>query len=78
MGETIRVRIAVRVEPDGEWDSRGWGYPGGAEKDYMLTDGLDEGALDARYPVIWVEADVPVPAELPAGCTVEGEVQDGR
>ena len=66
---TVRVRIAVAVDPDGGWSA--WG--GSGVKDHVsmsyATDGVGEG--EARH---WVEADLPVPESH----TVQGVVtQDG-
>ena len=70
MTQTVRVRIAVAVGPDGSWNACGWlrestGQP--ADKDAMDTavDGTGGGA---RY---WVVATLPLPA---AATAVEADV----
>mgnify|MGYP005705716557 CR=1 FL=1 len=52
---TIRVKIAVAVDPDGDWNSSGWrdGSPEG-----MIA--FASGPFDSSQ-VTWVEADVPIP-----------------
>ena len=66
MTQTVRVRIAVAVGPDGLWNACGWiikstGQP--ADKDAMdiAVDGTADG--EARY---WVEATLPMPTVAPA------------
>ncbi len=63
---TIRVRILVAVDSKGQWVSHGASGQNDATKRYwIVTEGLGE-----RVAYRWVEADVPVPAEV----TVEGDV----
>lgn len=64
---TVRVRIAVAVQPDGGWNAAGW------------EDGSDNEKLDAALqPMtnnaahVWIEAEVPVPPEV----TIEGQVKE--
>lgn len=63
--KTIRVRIAVAVQPDGVWCASG---------DSSFTDTWSKGAalhaLDDGAVAVWVEADVP----LPETAVVEGRV----
>ena len=71
MTQTVRVRIAVAVGPDGSWNACGWlrestGKP--ADKDAMdiAVEGASDGA--ASY---WVEATLPLPTSATA---VEADV----
>ena len=71
MTQTVRVRIAVAVGPDGSWNACGWlrestGQP--ADKDAMdlAVEGTDDG--EARY---WVVATLPLPTVATA---VEADV----
>jgi len=58
--KTVKVRIAVAVDPCGNWNASGWLNPDGqiAEGEAMdiAIDGVNEGA--SKY---WVEAELPVP-----------------
>jgi hypothetical protein len=73
--KTKRVRIAVAMQPDGDWNSAGWGSVDGGvtvpddEKRRIALDPMDDHCL-----LSWVEADVPVPDV--GGDVVEGEVVD--
>lgn len=70
--ETVRVRIAVAVTHEGEWNSCGWGRPGkdvsDADKMALAVETMPDG--ESRY---WVEADIP----LPSPPTIEGTVTQG-
>lgn len=65
--KTIKVKIALEVNPDGEWHAYGW--HDAADWDEAM-DGLEplQGHHTQR---LYVTADVPVPAAEPA--TVTGE-----
>lgn len=68
--KTVRVRIAVAVDPEGRWNACGWNRDDGSvapDKDKMeaAREMVDEG--EARY---WLEADLPIPTES----TVEARV----
>ena len=54
--KNVKIRIAVAIDPSGEWNS--CGYSGSSDKDKMdiCVDPLVEG--EARY---WLEADLMVP-----------------
>lgn len=66
--KTVKVRIAVAIEPDGDWASAGWGPN---EKDAVLaTDALFN--VDRAAVLRWVTADVPLPVD---GDDIVGEVE---
>ena len=74
----MKVRIAVAVDENGAWGAWGWD-DGGEEKEG--ESGIQQGAIGSlpsdgphplRHHVVWVTADVP----LPAAVAVEGEVED--
>ena len=67
-GKTVRVRIAVAVDPDGFWSANGWA--GSNEKVHMerACDTVGEG--EARY---WLEADLPIPEQQTFEATVTEE-----
>jgi hypothetical protein len=57
--KTIKVRVAVAIDPSGKWNALGWS----GECDYVImrdcVEHLEEG--EARY---WLEAELPIP-EVP-------------
>lgn len=58
--KTVRVRIAVAVDPSGDWSASGWktsNGPAGKEAMDIALDSVGEG--EARY---WVEAELPLPS----------------
>ena len=68
--KTVKVRIAVAVDSQGNWAASGWSGKGdpGAASDYMADiarDGVGEG--EALY---WVEAEIPMPEVQ----TIQGDV----
>ncbi len=66
--KTVRVRIAVALGADGQWNSCGWSGDAATddEKAGLALDPME----DAIVGIHWVEADIP----LPTSVTVEGEV----
>ncbi len=66
--KTVKVRVAVAVDPSGKWSAAGWSREGtpdeGAAMDLVL-ESVDEG--EARY---WIEAELPLPGTV----TFKGEV----
>lgn len=66
--ETIKVRIALEINPKGDWQAMG---------SYAYGDDDWEGVMDAFEPLdgnakrLWIEAEVTVPAAEPE--TVKGE-----
>lgn len=62
--KTVRVRIAVAIGDDGQWNCCGW--RGCADED---ARGIASDTLESEQFVIhWVEADIPVPQPQ----TIEG------
>lgn len=69
---TKRVRIAVAIDSDGEWNAVGWGGASGsdyASSEYAARDPMDDAAV-----LHWIEADVPIP---PPPVVVEPETIAG-
>lgn len=63
MAKTVKVRIAVAVDPDGKWAATGWeGLKTDEAFDFILDD-LKHG--ESRF---WLTAELPVPdvAEIQA------------
>ena len=58
--KTVKVRIAVAVDPDGDWNASGWlkpdGSPAAEEAMDIALGEVKESA--ARY---WIEAELPLP-----------------
>lgn len=64
--KTVKVRIAVAVDPSGHWNGYG-------NADALDTDALDQarqlvGEGEARY---WLTAELPVPEAQEIAATVE-------
>ena len=75
--QVVMVRVAVAVDPLGNWSAAGWsveGEPAGVEAMGAALDGILEG--EARY---WLTAELAVPCKqeriVVAG--VEGELETG-
>lgn len=54
--KTVKVRIAVAVGPDGDWNSSGWRDGDDKMKMELCTETVANG--EARY---WLEAELAVP-----------------
>jgi hypothetical protein len=67
--KTQKVRIAVVVQPDGNWNAVGWRDAGDDEKRDAVLTFLEEVPGEI---VVWVEAEVPVPERVET--TVQGTV----
>jgi hypothetical protein len=57
--KTVKVRIALEIGPEGEWQA--YGFPSANHEDCLC--GLPRIENSARY---WIEAEVPVPDAEPA------------
>ena len=74
MSKTIRVRIAVAVNADKDWNATGWNVEGSEVDDKTKVDtALDAMPTSAAEHVVFVEAEVPLP---PSVETIEGEVKE--
>jgi hypothetical protein len=73
MPKTVKVRIAVAVDPEGDWNATGWrgrdGEPVDEEAMEIVADNLNPG--ERRF---WVEAELPVPER--DAVTIQGAVSD--
>jgi hypothetical protein len=63
---TVRIKIAVAVTPDGDWNAAGWRNAKGETRRDAAIEGLDAD----EYQTMWIEADIPL-IETPV---VRGEV----
>jgi hypothetical protein len=77
--KTVKVRIALEIDPEGNWQASGCGGPGMVAMDWgdhmAAFDAMDDGA---RH---WIEAEVPVPEAEPqtlAGKAVEEKEEAER
>jgi hypothetical protein len=73
---TKRVRVAVAIDEDGDWDS--CSAHDGADQDaaILATEALDS-YTEGRYQAVhFIEANIPVPV-APESQTVEGKVENG-
>ena len=67
--KTVRVRIAVAVDPNGEWNASGWNSLTDKYDDVAMgiaLEGVGEG--EARY---WIEAELPLPT---GAATVQADI----
>jgi hypothetical protein len=68
--KTVKLRAAVAVDPEGNWNVSGWGTANNSNDDIAMNcaiEGVGDG--EARY---WLTAEVPVPEVK----ETEGEVAD--
>ena len=65
---TVRVRIAVAVDADGDWNSCG----GAGVSDFECIEAASE-CIATPSNLCWVEADLPIPEAM----TVQGVVTPG-
>lgn len=66
--KTVRVRIACRVDTDGDWSASGFRD---ADGDSSAEDTIWNDSTTTR--VYWIEADVPIPESSDG--MIEGEVK---
>lgn len=57
--KTVKVRIAVAVNADGNWNSSGWKKAKDSDAMDLAQEGLQE--ISSCEKVYWVEADIPIP-----------------
>jgi hypothetical protein len=57
---TVKVRVAVAVDPDGAWNASGWGNADGPVDAQMAMEIACEsvGTGENRF---WLEVEVPIP-----------------
>lgn len=65
---TVRVRIAVAIDEDGEWSATGWYRYTDEEAKASAFKRLDGGVVES---ISWIVADVPIPTPQ----VIEGVVQ---
>lgn len=65
----VKVRIAVAVDPSGNWCSCGWATATDDDSMSNVVDGLDEG--EVRY---WLEAEIDIP--VPSVPTIQATVTE--
>jgi len=56
MNKTVKVRIAVCVDPQGDWSSSGWS---GATDEDMMENASGDTSMDAKQ--YFIEAEIPIP-----------------
>jgi hypothetical protein len=69
MTKTVKVKIAVSVDHNGEWSSAGWNTANPEELHSYTIDSLEPG--ERRY---WMEAEL----ELPAPTTVKPIITEAQ
>lgn len=68
--KTLKVRIAVAIDFDGNWSASGWDKGGDDQLMDIAAEGVDVG--ETRY---WITAVLPIP-EIQEVQKIEGEVTD--
>lgn len=68
--KTVKVRVAVAVDPAGNWSAYGYGQPGIAHDAHMdiARDGLRHSANAAHF---WITATLLVPEVQEVAASVE-------
>ncbi len=64
--KTVKVRIAVAMQSDGDWNACGWRDADDAQVRGNVIDPMDKTAR-----IEWGTADVPVPESIEISGTVE-------
>lgn len=73
MPNTIKVRIAVAVDPKGRWYASGWGGAGqkGIENMDHLLELTDYDTIGPGEIGYWLTAELPVPEQTEVPATAE-------
>ena len=70
MGATVKVRIAVAVDPKGRWVASGWSgdNSSGPESHNELLEMYDDDTIGPSERFFWLTAELPLPTidEVPA------------
>lgn len=69
MAKTVRVRVAVAVNGDGDWYAAGQK----GQDDFTISGDCASSLIGPVTGVFWLEADLPIPEAK----TIEAEVKDG-
>jgi hypothetical protein len=73
MSRTVKVRIAVAVDPEGAWCGQGWSDHNGGPVEGAAVEAA-VGAAASGSARFWIEAELPVPERDPV--TIRGTVSD--
>lgn len=69
--KTVKVRIAVAVDPEGKWQAHGWQpRPDHVQRDAKFMQDTAREDLEYGEAMYWIEAELPVPEAQ----TVQGTV----
>lgn len=66
--KTIKVRVAVAIDPTGAWNASGWSGDTTGEAMSLACEGVEDG--EARY---WLVAELPIPECAEVQAQVEPE-----
>ena len=69
---TVRVRIAVAINADGQWGAAGWSQAEDESKLRVAMQNLN--CAEDHDMLHWIEADVPIPQRQKSQ-TIQGEVK---
>ena len=68
----IKIKIAVCVTADGQWNAVGWGFSGGESENAAVLMDITEDPLEGDLRRYWIEAEVETP-EPPQSVTTVAE-----
>lgn len=66
----VKVRIAVAVDREGQWNAAGWSTKEGTPADWAAMDIAIDAVGEAHY---WITAELPVPGEVEIAGVIENE-----
>lgn len=72
---TVRVRVAVAVDREGNWYARGWNKPTGGDPEAAMHS-LSSGK-PGPLTLAWIWADLPIPEPAEVEAQVEGREKCG-
>lgn len=58
---TVKIKIAVAVDPQGNWNASGWKVHGRQPEDREFLSCALEGLDSSEESTFWVEVELPVP-----------------
>ncbi len=66
--KTVKIKVAVAVDPEGGWMASGWSDRNGEPVEEAMENCIDDfGGNEAKY---WLEAELPIPKEMTVQATV--------
>jgi len=72
-GKTIKIRIAVAIDAEGNWSAAGWNGGRDAEKMEAAVDGGSDLSGTHQQYFLTIDVPLPKPIELSAAAVETGE-----